>query len=142
MMNTLKQLIAQHKSMLLYLFFGGCTTLVNLAAYYLCAHPLGMPTLVSTVAAWAASVLFAYVTNRTWVFDSQARTASELLREMARFFGFRLATGGADWVCMFLFVELLHLNDMVIKVAANVLVIVLNYAASKLLIFNKGEQPT
>ncbi len=133
----MKQLLHKYREQILYVLFGGLTTLVNLAVYYLCATPLGLGTVVSTGIAWVLSVLFAYVTNRRWVFESQTRGAAAVLREMGSFFLCRLLSGLMDMAIMYLFVDLLHLNDMVIKLASNVLVIIVNYIASKLLIFRK-----
>ena len=132
-----KGLIDRYKDVIPYAFFGVCTTLVNIVVYWLCAHLLGMPVMVSTVLAWIASVLFAYVTNRKWVFHSTARGSRAVFKEIVSFFTCRLATGAVDWLCMFVFVDLLKWNDLVIKVLANGLVIVLNYIASKVLIFKK-----
>ena len=135
-MNT-KQLIEKYKDVIPYLFFGVCSLLVNTATYWICAHILGIVVMISTVIAWILAVLFAYLTNRTWVFKSQANTAVKILKETASFFGCRIATGILDLLCMFIFVETLHWNDIIIKTFANILVIVLNYLASKLLIFKK-----
>lgn len=138
-MEWIKEMYAKYRDVIPYLFFGVCTTLVNMAVYWLLAHPLGMGTMPSTVIAWILAVLFAYVTNRRWVFHSEATGRKEILREMTSFFGCRLATGVVDWLCMYIFVDLLGLNDVIIKFLANVLVIILNYAASKLLIFRKKK---
>ena len=89
----------------------------------------------STVVAWIIAVLFAYLTNRKWVFHSVAEGFKAIFKEFISFLSCRLATGVVDWVCMFIFVDILLLNDVVIKFIANILVIVLNYVASKLLIF-------
>lgn len=129
------QLIKKYKDILLYGIFGVLTTVVNIATYWLAAHPLGLSVMVSTVIAWIAAVLFAYVTNRKWVFHSQAQGTKEIVQEIVSFFACRLATGVVDWACMFIFVDLLHFNDVIIKADANVLVIILNYVASKLVIF-------
>ena len=131
----LMQLIKKYKDILLYGIFGVLTTVVNIATYWLAAHPLGLSVMVSTVIAWIAAVLFAYVTNRKWVFHSQAQGTKEIVQEIVSFFACRLATGVVDWACMFIFVDLLHFNDVIIKADANVLVIILNYVASKLVIF-------
>ncbi|MBQ9492652.1 MAG: GtrA family protein [Oscillibacter sp.] len=106
-----------------------------MASYWVAAYPLGLSVTASTVIAWVLAVLFAYVTNRRWVFHSAARTAPEIAREMASFFSCRLATGLLDLGCMFLCVDVLGWNDLLIKALDNVLVVVLNYVASKLLIF-------
>ena len=131
----LMQLIKKYKDILLYGIFGVLTTVVNIATYWVAAHPLGLSVMVSTIIAWIAAVLFAYVTNRKWVFHSQAQGTKEIVQELVSFFACRLATGVVDWACMFIFVDLLHFNDVIIKAAANVLVIILNYVASKLVIF-------
>ena len=136
-MEKLKALYTRYQDVIPYLFFGVCTTLVNMAAYAVAAYPLGLSVTASTVIAWVLAVLFAYVTNRRWVFHSEARTASEIGREMVSFFSCRLATFFVDLGCMFLFVDVLHCNDLIIKALDNVLVVVLNYVASKLLIFRK-----
>ena len=136
---SISTLLLRYKNQLLYLFFGGCTTLVNIAVYGLCAHMANLSTTLSTVIAWAASVLFAYLTNRTWVFESRASAVPDILREMGYFFLCRLATGGLDLAVMYVCVDRLGLPDMPVKVLSSVAVIVLNYAASKLFIFAKKE---
>lgn len=132
-----KILLLKYKDIVLYLFFGVCTTLVNVIAYWICAHPLDINTMTSTIIAWVLAVLFAYITNRNWVFQSEAHTSKDILKEIISFFGCRFATGIVDWACMFIFVQLFCLNDIFVKVATNVLVVVLNYVASKIIIFRK-----
>ena len=134
----MKDLYEKYKDVIPYLFFGVCTTLVNVIAYWLCAHPLNLGTMRSTIIAWILAVLFAYITNRKWVFHSEAHSSKEIIKEMISFFGCRLATGVVDWGCMYFFVEVLHWNDLIVKLAANLLMIVLNYVASKLVIFKKS----
>lgn len=80
------------------------------------------------------SVLFAFATNKIWVFESKSQ-GRELLQEMISFFSLRLLTGILDVIIMYVSVELLNWNDMMMKVLVNVLVIVLNYGASRLVIF-------
>lgn len=136
----MKQLIEKYKDVIPYAVFGVLTTLVNIGSYWIMAHPMKMPVMVSTVIAWILSVLFAYLTNRKWVFHSEASSSKEIIHEIAMFFSARLATGVIDWGGMFVFVDLLKLNDVVIKTLANVVVIILNYVASKFLIFRHCEK--
>lgn len=136
----IKKLYQKYSDMIPYLIFGVLTTLVNIAVYWLCAHPLGLPTVPSTVIAWVLAVLFAYVTNRKWVFHSQANTRQEVIKEGVSFYLCRLATGVVDWVCMYVMVDVLHWNDLIVKIAVNVIVIILNYVASKLIVFRKKGQ--
>ena len=138
-MNRVRALLCKYRDIIPYLFFGVCTTMVNVVVYWCCAHPLKMSIMLSTVIAWILAVFFAYITNRKWVFKSEANTREKIAREMISFFGCRITTGIADWLCMFVFVELLEINDVVIKAVANILVIILNYVASKLFVFRKGN---
>lgn len=131
----MEKLIEKYKDLIPYAVFGVLTTLVNIGTYWLFAHPLNLPIMASTILAWILSVLFAYLTNRKWVFHSEADTAKAVIKEIIYFFSCRLATGVLDWVSMFVFVDIMRLNDMWVKVIANVVVILLNYVASKFVIF-------
>ena len=132
-----KQLYDKYRDMIPYMIFGVLTTLVNIAAYWLLAHPLGLSTVPSTVIAWVLAVLFAYVTNRKWVFHSEAKTRNEIIKEGVSFYLCRLGTGVLDWLGMYVMVDVLHWNDLIVKIAVNIVVIVLNYVASKLIVFRK-----
>ena len=133
----IKRIFKKYKEIILYVFFGGCTTLVNIIVYYVCAHPMSLATVPSTVIAWILSVAFAYITNRIYVFESRSKVYMAVLREIVSFVSCRLLTGLMDMAIMFVCVDLLGLNDLVIKILSNVLVIILNYIASKCLIFRK-----
>lgn len=133
----MRRLWEKYKDVTAYLFFGVCTTLVNIAVYWICAHSLNIGIMPSTIIAWVTAVLFAYLTNRKWVFHSEAYSSKEILREILAFFSCRITTGVIDWLMMYIFVDCLHINDVFIKAVANIIVIVLNYIASKLLIFQK-----
>ena len=136
---NIKKIYEKYKDVIPYLFFGVCTTLVNLVSYWFFAHILHIQTMPSTVIAWFLAVLFAYITNRKWVFHSTAVGTTEVVKEIISFFSCRVATGIVDWLCMYIFVDILGWNDLIIKFIANVLVIVLNYIASKMIIFKKKK---
>ena len=136
-MDKFKLVLKKYQDVIPYLFFGVCTTIVNVFAYWMCSHLFLISTMISSIVAWIAAVLFAYLTNRKWVFNSNANTINDVIKEITSFFCCRFATGVVDWMCMYVFVEILNMNDLVIKVFANVLVIVLNYVASKLIIFKE-----
>lgn len=135
----MSRLYEKYKDVIPYMFFGVCTTLVNIVVYWICAHVAFMGVMHSTIIAWVAAVFFAYLTNRKWVFHSEALGAKEILKEIIAFFGCRLATGVLDWLMMYVLVDHGHLNDFLIKTIANVVVIVLNYVASKLLVFGRKK---
>ena len=128
-------MVEKIKELAAYGFFGVCSTAVNIIMYWICAHPMQLSTVVSTVIAWIVAVAFAYVTNRIWVFHSRSSGIKAVIREAASFFACRLLTGVIDLFCMWFFVDIQHLNDVWVKTASNILVIILNYVASKVLIF-------
>lgn len=136
----IKKVINAYRDVLAYIFFGVCTTVVNIVAYWIVAHLLNGSTTGSTIIAWIVAVLFAYVTNRKWVFQSSSTGYYCILKEMMTFFLCRLTTGLLDVACMYVFVDLLQWNDMVVKCLSNLAVIVLNYVASKLIIFNNTSR--
>ncbi len=124
---------ARIKQLASYVFWGAATTLVNIGVYALCRLP-GIPVAVSTAIAWLASVAFAFVTNRRFVFAS-ASSGSGIARECALFFASRLFSGLVDVAFMFLLVSLAGLPELPCKVASNAVVIVLNYILSLVLVF-------
>lgn len=136
-MDKLKQLFNKYKAEILYLFFGGCTTLVNIISYYLFYNIAGVSNVISTVIAWILSVLFAYITNRIFVFESKNNGFKGILLETTSFFACRLLTGALDVLIMWLAVDIMHYNSLLFKIISNVIVIILNYFASKLFIFKK-----
>lgn len=133
----LKELWTKYKSLVMYVIFGGLTTIVNMVSYYLSFNVLEIPNVPSTVIAWVLAVLFAFITNKLWVFDSKSFDSKTLLHEVPSFFGCRAATGVLDVAIMYLAVDLMHWNPTLWKLISNVLVIIINYVASKLVIFKK-----
>lgn len=137
-------LYMRYKEMILYIVFGGFTTLVNIVVYWLMYNKSDFSNMTSTIAAWILSVLFAFVTNKLFVFESKTFALKVLISEMSSFFLCRLATGLMDLGIMYVFVDLdivgMKQYNIVIKILSNVLVIILNYIASKLLIFKKKQQ--
>ncbi|NLA77733.1 MAG: GtrA family protein, partial [Clostridiales bacterium] len=66
MIETIKKLMIKYREILMYLIFGGLTTLVNWATYGVLEKFVGLDMNVCNVIAWVAGVLFAYFTNRKW----------------------------------------------------------------------------
>ena len=124
------------KELISYLIFGVLTTIVNIVVYYVFNTWLQVNYLVSNAIAWIASVLFAYITNRKYVFESKN---TSMFNELVKFIGARLSTGIMDMILMWLLVDVLSMNSMVSKIVVNVLVIVLNYVLSKVFVFKKEE---
>jgi len=120
--------------------FGGLTTLVDWGSYWLLTDLLHMPYMAANFLSQTASILFAYVTNRRFVFESKEHGVKAVAIEMVKFCGTRGASMLMNMLVMFLGVDVLHFNDKVIKIAASVLVIIANYIFSKLFVFRKMEQ--
>ncbi len=133
----IKEYYQRYREVILYLFFGAGTTLVNIIVYYFCGHGFDLSISLSTIIAWVLSVIFAYITNKIWVFNSDRRKLKDILIEFTRFVGCRLTTGLIDLVIMVVFCTWLGFNDLVIKIMSNVLVIIMNYIFSKLIIFRR-----
>ena len=136
------ELLKRYKAFLLYVFFGVLTTAVNTLVYLLCLHPLACSNLFSTAVAWFCSVLFAYITNKVWVFESKSFFGKLLFCEIASFFSCRILTGALDLLIMYVAVDRLAQNELLWKLLSNVIVILLNYVASKFFVFHaKSNKP-
>ena len=117
-MTRLKEFYCKYKELILYVFFGGLTTLVNWGSYWFLADLSHVPYLWATAIAQILSILFAYVTNRKWVFESKAKGFGPVFWEMVRFFGCRAVSFVLD---------------------SNVIVILANYVFSKVFVFRKPK---
>ena len=138
-LNRFYGLYEKKKSVLLYIFFGGLTTVVSVGSFMMAHTWLRMDALVANVISWICAVTFAYVTNRIWVFQSPVR-GKAVLMEMASFFGGRLATLGMEEALLLVFVTWLHFNGLLIKVLAQFAVLILNYFISKWIVFKSKNQ--
>lgn len=120
-----------------YLLVGVATTLVNYIVYFLATRGLGLEVMPGTWTAWVAAVIFGYAANKAFVFRTHCASAWALLREAGSFFAMRLVSLGMESVLMYLTVEVMHLNDLAMKLIVNIVVIILNYVFSKLVVFKK-----
>lgn len=137
LLRPLQPFYQKYKEILLYLFFGGLTFFLSILLYWLFAHPLGLPPLIANAISWVLCVAFAYVTNRTWVFRDKAYEPRGILREAASFAAGRLVTLGLEELILWLGITVLGVNDVAVKIVAQVLVIVGNYLISKFFVFKK-----
>ena len=138
-MKTLKRLFLKYYDIISYLFFGGLTTVVNYLVYLPCYNWLHLSATVSNVIAWAVAVIFAYLTNKPFVFKSYDWSMKTVLPEFGKFLGCRVGSGVMETAIIFLTVDCLQWNGNVMKLIVSVLVIILNYIASKLLVFTKKK---
>ncbi len=124
------------REVLSYLFFGVCTTLVNLLSFWI-LDKVGVNPYVNNTIAWILSVLFAYITNKFFVFEQKNTKGKTLLFEMGTFFLARIFSYFVDMLGLYVFFGLLLWNKMAVKILMNIVVIILNYLASKWIIFRK-----
>lgn len=128
-----------NKEVINYLIFGVLTTLVNIITFWLFEDLLAFDYKLATTIAWVTSVIFAFITNKLFVFESKSTSVLVLLKELASFLFFRILSYFLDIFSMILFIEYLYFNSIIAKILANILVVIFNYIASKLIIFKKGK---
>ena len=153
-MKKIKELFIKYKEIIMYLIFGVATTGVNWVVYSLLmkavlVHAPGSDDVkmtVSNVIAWIAAVIFAFITNKLWVFESKSWVPKVAAREFVSFVVSRLATGVIEWFGPLLLFkigldqDLFGVKGFVAKIVCSVLVVILNYVFSKLLVFTKKKK--
>lgn len=138
-MEKIKELLKKYKFIILYGIFGVLTTIINIVTYALCYDMFNISNVVSNIIAWVLSVLFAFITNKIWVFESKCFDFKIFIKELWNFIVCRLATGALDLGIMYVGVDLLKGPALILKIASNIIVIILNYVMSKLFVFKKGS---
>ena len=140
----MKELIKKfwNKEVLMYLIFGALTTIVALASYYALTYTVldannSIQLQIANVISWVGGVIFAYVTNRKYVFESKNKNK---VAEAGKFVSARLVTLLMDMSIMFVGVTLLKGNDKILKIISQIVVIVSNYVFSKLIVFKKEKK--
>ena len=139
-MNHWNRLWTKYKEYVLYVVFGAGTTVVSWGVFYVCGHWLGMSVVLANVISWILAVAFAYVTNRIWVFESRNTGIRAILLEIGEFVSGRLLTLGIETVFLWLTVDIIGWNDMLMKILISILVIILNYFFSKWIVFKRKDR--
>lgn len=129
----------RHKEVLLYLFFGGLSFLVNVGSFIFLNKSLSLNELVANVISWIVTVLFVYVTNKLWVFKVDVKTMKAAIFQILSFFTGRLGTLFLEEAIIFVFITKMDLNSTIVKIVAQIIVIVANYVISKLVVFRSEE---
>ncbi len=150
-MNKIKELIIKYKELITYFIFGVLTTLVNWAVYTALVFALpdsiqeGVKITVSNAVAWVAGVIFAFITNKIWVFESKSFEMDICIKEFISFVAARAVTGVIEILGVPLLVKI-GLNQRIFgvdaalaKVIVSVVVVVLNYVFSKLVVFKNKK---
>lgn len=153
-MNKIKELFIKYKEVIVYVVFGVFTTVVNFVAFWIFSKILGDDLyLVNNAVAWVISVIFAYVTNKLWVFDSKSWALKIVAKEVVEFVAARLFSFGVEEGGLLLFVNVLGFDEysvtlfgfeitgqLIAKVILAVIVVILNYFFSKFVIFAKKKK--
>lgn len=150
----IKELFKKYKELIMYVVFGALTTLVNFIAFWLFSHILGEKLyLVNNAIAWIISVIFAYITNKLFVFESKSFAAKILFKEFSEFLVARVFSFLIEEAGMWLFVDVLNFNEyslnifgfeitgqIIAKLILAVIVVIMNYFFSKFIIFAKKKK--
>ena len=137
MIQKIKALLTKYREIILYLIFGGLTTVVSFVVYYAILWA-GMHYLAAQVISWAAAVAFAFVVNKLFVFEDRDNSPRALLRQIGQFVSVRIASGVLETVLLWLLVDVILISENIAKIPVAVLTVIINYIASKLLIFRKN----
>lgn len=135
MLNKLLNLYKKYKEIINYLIFGALTTLISIVTYAIFTKVFHIDYLISNVLSWIIAVLFAYITNKIYVFESKSK---KNIKEITSFFFFRVVSLIIEMIILYIFVDILHIDDLVTKIIAQIIVIVSNYVFSKVFVFNKN----
>lgn len=139
MVEKIFNIYKQFKEQILYIVFGVLTTAINIVSFFALTRVIGLGLISSNIIAWILSVLFAFVTNKIYVFGSRNYTVPVVLRELIDFTVSRGATGLLDLGLMYLFVSVIGIEDMISKIVINIIVIILNYILSKVYVFKEKK---
>lgn len=133
MINRIREIYIKNKEIINYIIVGGFTTIVSVGSYAIFRLFIADYN-ISTVLSWVCAVIFAYVTNRIFVFESKSK---EVKKEFLKFVTSRLVTLASEMTVMIILVSVLLINDMAAKIIVQFIILVLNYFLSKLLVFKK-----
>jgi len=134
-MDLMKKLV--NSKTIRYIFFGGLSTLVNLGTYYILSRVFGVNLNLTNVISILSAILFAYIVNKLYVFESKTKGMKALLKEAAHFISMRFLTMFVEIFGVIFFICVWGLNDLVSKIIIQVVIMVLNYLISRFLVFNK-----
>ncbi|MCO8193090.1 GtrA family protein [Anaerofustis sp. NSJ-163] len=140
MIEKINGLYEKYKEIILYIIFGGLTTLVNFVIYFVFTNVLSINYLVSNFIAWIGAVIFAFFTNKKYVFNANNTQLLNYIKEFIMFTSSRGFSFLIETFLLFLGVELIKLNDGVVKVAVAIIVVILNYFFTKFVFKNKEEK--
>lgn len=134
-MEEVKGLYLKHKKLINYLFFGGCAFLVSILSFYVANKVIHLNEHLANIISWVLAVLFAFFTNKFFVFESKTSDPNVLTKELLSFFTARLLTLGLEELILFVGFNLFHVDALVTKIIAQMVIIVSNYFLSSFFVF-------
>ena len=154
MIETIKKLFNKYKELINYVFFGVLATIVSIGSFKIFDVILGEHLyMISNVISWIITVIFAYFTNKLWVFQSKSWKPNVVVRELIGFFGARLFSLGVEELGLWLMIDKMNIGtigfeildfdvngNLIAKVIMQVVIVILNYIFSKLIIFRKKDK--
>lgn len=149
-MAKIRALLHKYREIVLYVIFGGLTTAVSVASFWLFIKFIFLGQhgeLIANALSWVISVAFAFITNKLFVFESKSFKPAIFFPELGKFTAGRVITGLLEEAIIFVSITLLNpdagnLYKLIWKIAATIIVIILNYVISKLLVFRGKKNET
>lgn len=134
-MEFIKKMYHKYEEAIIYLVFGVLTTVVNIVVFYLLDTVLDVQYLIANLVSIIVSILFAFFTNKKYVFKSKSENFQSWMKEFVLFCSFRVLSGVFDMLSMWILVDFLTLDTNIAKIATQFIVVVLNYFFSKFFVF-------
>ena len=138
MYNKIMELFKKYKTTIMYLIFGFLTMVISIVTFAIFIN-VGFNEHTSNILSWILAVLFAFITNKIFVFEDKEKEADVVIRQIIKFFLSRVFTLGLEEIIIFVFVTKLNYNAIFIKLITQIVVIVLNYVLSKKIAFNNKK---
>lgn len=133
------KLTKKYKETISYLIFGILSTIVNIATYVFFSRIIKINFMVSNIIAWFVAVIFAYITNKFFVFESKNINIKFILKEITSFMSLRILSGLTELILMYIMINIMLINDFIVKIITNIVVVILNFIFSKLIIFKNKK---
>ena len=140
LIQKIKELIKKNEEIIKYLVIGVLTTVINYVIFAILVNITKVEMHASNIIAWVISVIFAYFTNKLFVFESKSFKLDILGKEIVSFGVARVLSLIMEEIILYVFVNLLNMNQLIIKLIANIIVIIVNYILSKFIIFKKPKE--
>lgn len=138
-MEFIIKIYKKYKEAVDYLFWGGVAFVLSMVLFYLFANVMEIYEQIANILSWIICVIFTYLTNRTFVFQSKVKGLKNVFHEFKDFVTARLLTLVMENVILFVMIDMMTINNMISKLVGQFVVIVSNYILSKLWIFKSKK---